>query len=68
MVRLIIWIVVALFVLSFFGISLQHLVESPTTQNNFSFFVSLLEEGWDNLLAWLTAIISPIVEPIASFF
>jgi hypothetical protein len=59
MVRLIIYIVIGLFALSFFGVSLQHLVENPTTQENFSFFVSLLEQGWESVLSWVMAFLEP---------
>jgi len=53
MVKLIFYIVVGLLVLSYFGISLQHLTESPTTQSNFSYFWSLVTEGWNELTAWI---------------
>lgn len=52
MIRLIIWVVVLVLALSFFGISLQGLWEDPTTQNNFSFITDLLKEGWDILVDW----------------
>ncbi|CAN5771505.1 hypothetical protein BH11PAT2_BH11PAT2_10140 [soil metagenome] len=54
MVKLIIYIVVGLLVLSFFGISLQHLVQSPTTQSNFGFFWDLLQQGWQYIADWVT--------------
>lgn len=53
MLKLIFWIVVAILALSFFGVSLQGLIESPTTQHNFSFFFGLVGEGWDHLVAWV---------------
>lgn len=66
MLRLIVYIVVGLLALSFLGVSLQGLIENPTTQENFRFFVSLLEQGWDSLVAWLSAIVDPILAPFAS--
>jgi hypothetical protein len=47
MVRLIVWIVVGLLALSFFGISLEALYTSPTNQENMSFLTKLFMEGWN---------------------
>ncbi|MES2225364.1 MAG: hypothetical protein V4480_00960 [Patescibacteria group bacterium] len=49
MAKLIFYIIVGLLVLSFFGVSLQHLVQSPTTQGNFSYFWDLIVQGWNFL-------------------
>ncbi len=54
MIRLIIYIVIGLLVLSFFGISLQHLIQSPTTQSNFGYFWELLQQGWQYITEWFT--------------
>lgn len=67
MLRLIVYIVVGLLVLSFLGVSLQQLIENPTTQANFTFFVGLLQQGWDMLLAWLSALVDPVLAPLESF-
>ncbi len=56
MFKLIIWIVIGLLALSFFGISLQKLVEGPTTQANFHFLFDLLLEGWDYIVAWVSGL------------
>lgn len=50
MLKLVFYVVVAVLVLSFFGISLQHLVEAPTTQANFGYVGDLLSEGWNDLV------------------
>ena len=55
MIRLVIWIIIGLLALSFFGVSLQALVENPTNQNNMSYLFMLLKDGWDYLVAWLSA-------------
>ncbi len=52
MIRLIIWVVIGLLALSFFGVSLRALVESPTSQENFSYLFNLLEQGWDYIRVW----------------
>lgn len=66
MLRLVIYIVGAILVLSFLGVSLQGLIENPTTQENFRFFISLLEQGWESVVAWLSAVIDPILAPFAA--
>lgn len=60
MVRLIIWLVVGLLALSFFGVSLRALVESPTNQENLSFLSMLLHNGWGALVAWADEIIESL--------
>ncbi|MCI0597715.1 hypothetical protein L0Y34_01435 [Candidatus Parcubacteria bacterium] len=54
LIKTAIWIVIGLLALSFFGISLRALVETPTTQDNWSFLVSTLEIGWDYIAAWFS--------------
>ena len=56
MLKLIIYILVAIFVLSFFGVSVQHLIESPTTQANFDYVEGLLEEGWNEIVSVVSGI------------
>jgi hypothetical protein len=62
MVRLIIWIVVALLALSFFGVSLKSLVNSPTNQENLSFISQLLHQGWATVVVWMHGLIDPILQ------
>ncbi|MDB4992391.1 MAG: hypothetical protein JWL75_636 [Parcubacteria group bacterium] len=61
MLKLVIYIVVALLVLSFFGISLQHIVDSPTTQTNFHYLGNLLQRGWDDIVQQVTGIWNSVV-------
>jgi hypothetical protein len=56
MVKVIFYVVVAVLVLSFFGVSLQHLIEAPTTQSNFGYVWSLVEEGWDDIVSIVTGL------------
>ena len=58
MVKLIIWIIIGLLALSFFGISLRALATSPTNQDNVSFLLDTLKIGWDYLIAWAHWLIS----------
>jgi len=64
MAHLIIWVVVGLLALSFFGVSLRSLIESPTNQENVSFLSQLLHQGWVTVSAWLHAVIAPIMNII----
>jgi hypothetical protein len=55
MLKTIFWIFVLLLALSFFGISLQAIVNSPAGQANFSYLYHLLVQGW----LWATYWIRP---------
>lgn len=68
MVRLIIWAVVGLLALSFFGVSLKSLVESPTNKENVSFVSQLLHQGWGTLISWLHSILDPVLSLIHLHF
>ncbi len=50
MLKVIFWIIGAVLILSFFGISLQSLVHAPTTQANFAFVWQLVLAGWNQLV------------------
>lgn len=56
MVRLIIWVIIGLLALSFFGVSLRALVESPTSQENFTYLWALLQQGWDYIVNWVSSL------------
>lgn len=62
MLRLIVWVVIIILALSFFGVSLKTLVEDPTTQANFSFIINLLESGWDTIVEWLTELKETVLD------
>lgn len=53
MLRAIILLIVVILVLSFFGISIPHIVESSTGQANFSYVGDLLKQGWNDLAAFV---------------
>lgn len=57
MIKLIIWIIIGLLALSFFGISLRAIAGSPTNQDNIEFIVTTLQQGWDYIVAWFASII-----------
>ena len=64
MLRIIFWVVVAVLFLSFFGISVQGLIENPTTQTNFGFVLSLVEEGWNTLWGAISGAVTTVVNLI----
>ena len=57
MVKLIIWIIIGLLALSFFGISLRSIASSPTNQDNLAFLLETLRLGWAYISAWITSLI-----------
>jgi hypothetical protein len=50
MLKLVFWIVVFVLAISFFGVSLKGLVESPATHQNFQYLWELIVMGWNNLV------------------
>ncbi len=56
MVKLVIWIVIGILILSFFGISLRTVAFSPTAQDNFAFLMQMLSQGWNWLVAWFSGL------------
>ncbi len=61
MVQLLVWVIVGLLALSFFGVSLKSLVNSPTNKENIAFISQLLHQGWSTVGMWLHTLIDPIV-------
>lgn len=58
LIKLIVWIVIGLLALSFFGISLRALADNPTNQDNLEFLVSSLEMGWAYFTEWFDDLVS----------
>jgi len=59
MLRLLFWLAVLLLALSFFGISIQSIVNSPTGQENFGFVYQIALQIWNFILGlwqWLIAL------------
>jgi len=57
MFRLIFLILVFLLALSFFGISIQAIVNSPAGQANFSYVANLLSDLWH----WITELVHTFI-------
>ena len=65
MLRIIFWTVVVILFLSFFGISVQGLIENPTTQTNFDFILNLVAEGWDTIWGAISGLVLGIIDIFA---
>jgi len=58
MIRLIVWVIIGLLALSFFGISLEALYNSQTNQENISFLEQLFRQGWNALADLLNVFVA----------
>jgi len=47
MIRLIILVIILVLALSYFGISIRDIATSPTGEDNFSFVMGYVKEGWE---------------------
>jgi len=52
MLRLLVLLAVLILVMSFFGISIRHIIESPTGQDNVQFVTELLQTAWHAVSSW----------------
>lgn len=50
LIKMIVIIVVALLIISYFGINIRALVSAPTTQDNFSYVATTSVSIWNNYL------------------
>lgn len=57
MVRFIILLLILILALSYFGISIRHVVESPTGQDNLLFVWANVKEGWHLLISFIEGLI-----------
>ncbi len=58
MLRIIFYLVVGILILSFFGISIQSIIHSPTGQENFGFVGNLLAAGFNFIVDFFVSIIN----------
>lgn len=56
MLRILFYIVVLVLALSFFGVSIQSIVQSPTGQENFGFITGLFTTGWQWIVGTVTTV------------
>ncbi len=65
MIRFVIFIGILVLAVSYFGISLRHIVESPTGQDNLSFVWDLISNGWNILVGWISSITNSVQHTFA---
>ena len=64
MVRFIILIVILILALSYFGISIRDIAQSPTGEDNFSFVWNYVKDGWEII----TEVIAVLIESVRGIF
>ncbi|MBP7741681.1 MAG: hypothetical protein KA104_03255 [Candidatus Pacebacteria bacterium] len=65
MIRFIIVLAILILALSYFGISIRHIVESPSGSDNFSYVWNLVQNGWEILVAWITGFTESIKNTVS---
>lgn len=56
LVRFILLVAILVLALSFFGISIRSIVESPAGRDNFTFLWELIRTGWHVLMNWFSVL------------
>ena len=60
MVRFIILIIILILALSYFGVSIRDIAQSPTGEDNFSFVWNYVKDGWEIITTLLAALIEAV--------
>jgi hypothetical protein len=66
MARFIIILLILIIALSYFGISIRHIVESPTGQDNFSFVWAFIQNGWNIITLWIARMLQALQHAFAA--
>lgn len=61
MLRLILLLIVIILVLSFFGISLQSVITSPTAHANFTYAWQLVVNGWNLIVQFFMSSMNNLI-------
>lgn len=64
MARFIILVIILILALSYFGISIRDIAQSPTGQDNFSFVWMYVKDGWEIL----TQFIADLIDAVTNVF
>ena len=64
MVRFILLVIILILALSYFGISIRDIAQSPTGEDNFSFVWTYVKDGWEII----TAFIAELIEKVQAVF
>ena len=57
MIRFILLVIILILALSYFGISIRDIATSPTGQDNFSFVMMYVKEGWEIVTSFVAELI-----------
>lgn len=57
MVRFILLVIILILALSYFGISIRDIATSPAGQDNFSFVMMYVKEGWEIVTTFVAELI-----------
>ncbi len=60
MVRFLIILAILILALSFFGISIRSIVQSPVGHDNFTFMWELIRTGWHIIVGWVQLVITTV--------
>lgn len=60
MARFIILVIILILALSYFGISIRDIAQSPTGQDNFSFVWMYVKDGWEILTQFVADLITAV--------
>lgn len=64
MARFIILVIILILALSYFGISIRDIAQSPTGQDNFNFVWMYVKDGWEIL----TQFIADLIDAVTNVF
>lgn len=60
MARFIILVIILILALSYFGISLREVAQSPAGQDNFSFVWAYVKDGWEIITAFIAGMLEAL--------
>ncbi len=60
MIRFLIILAILILALSFFGISIRAIVQSPAGHDNFTFIWELIKTGWHIIIGWATLLVATV--------
>lgn len=65
MIKFIIILAIGVLILSYLGISIRSIVESPYGQENFSYLWQLISTGWEIVVAWVTGFAEQVIKTVS---
>ncbi len=66
MIKFIIILVILILALSYFGISIRHIVDSPTGQDNLTFVWNFIVNGWHIVTSWFASLVDKFRSVVGS--